>query len=49
MSVGVIDDKEAFVNISQVRLIDVKRLHTKLATLDQKKFEEIRKAIRDLI
>lgn len=49
ISVGIIDDREAFVILSQIRLIDTKRLHDRLAILDQEKFEEIRKAIRDLI
>lgn len=49
VSVGVIDNREAFAILSQIRLIDTKRLHDRLAILDQKKFKEIRKALRNLI
>lgn len=48
-SVGLIEEREAFVILSQIRLIDTKRLHDRLAILDKEKFEEIRKAIRDII
>ncbi len=49
MSVGVIENRKACVILSQIRLIDTKRLHDRLTVLDKGKFEEIRKAIRDLI
>ena len=49
VGVGIIEGKEAFVILSQIRLIDTKRLHARLDILSQEKFEEIRKAIRDLI
>ena len=49
LSVGMVADREAFAILSQIRLIDTKRLHDPLGILDQKKFEKIRKAIRDLI
>lgn len=49
MSVGIIEDKEAFAILSQIRLIDTKRLHDRLVVLDKERFEEIRKAIRNLI
>ena len=49
MSVGVIASREAFAILSQVRLIDTKRLHDRLSILPQVRFDEIRKAIRDLI
>jgi mRNA-degrading endonuclease toxin of MazEF toxin-antitoxin module len=44
--VGVIGDKEAFAILSQIRLIDTKRLHAPLAVLNKDKFKEIKKAIR---
>lgn len=47
--VGNIEGQEAFAILSQIRLIDTKRLHARLAVLGKDKFEEIRKAIRDLI
>ena len=49
IGVGVIADQEAFAILSQIRLIDTKRLHDRLAVLDKEKFEEIRKAVRNLI
>jgi mRNA-degrading endonuclease toxin of MazEF toxin-antitoxin module len=48
-SVGIIEGREAFAILSQIRLIDTKRLHDRLAIVDKEKFEEIRKAIKDLI
>jgi len=48
-SVGIIEGQEAFVILSQIRLIDTKRLQDRLTILDKDKFEEIRKAIRALI
>ena len=49
IALGIIEDQEAFVILSQIRLIDTKRLHDRLAILDKEKFEKIRKAIKDLI
>jgi len=49
ISVGTIEEREAFAILSQIKLIDTKRLHDRLAILDTEKFETIRKAIRDLI
>lgn len=49
ISVGVIEDKKASAVISQIRLIDSKRLHDRLIILNEEKFEEIRKAVRGLI
>ena len=49
INIGVISGKDNFVIISQIRLIDTKRLHDRIAILDQNKFDEIRKAIRNLI
>lgn len=49
IEIGNITGKKAFVILSQIRLIDTKRLHDRLAVLDKEKFEIIRKAIRDLI
>ena len=48
-SIGIIESKEAFAILSQIRLVDTKRLHDRLAVLDKEKFEEIKKAIRFLI
>jgi mRNA-degrading endonuclease toxin of MazEF toxin-antitoxin module len=49
VNIGVISGRDNFVIISQIRLIDTKRLHDRIAILDQNKFDEIRKAIRNLI
>jgi mRNA-degrading endonuclease toxin of MazEF toxin-antitoxin module len=49
MSVGVIVDREAFAILSQIRLIDTKRLHDRLSILPQDQFDEVRKTIKDLI
>ncbi len=48
-SIGIIEGSESFAILSQIRLIDAKRLHDRLAILNKEKFEEIRKAIRNLI
>jgi len=49
LSVGIVEDIEAFAILSQIRLIDTKRLHVRLAILDKSKFQEIKKAIKDLL
>lgn len=49
ISLGEIDGKESFVIISQLRLIDTRRLDTKIGTLEQEVFDSIRKAIRDIL
>ena len=49
IGVGKVAGREAFVILSQIRLIDTKRLHDRLSILDQEGFEKIRKAVRDLI
>ena len=48
-SVGLIAGKQASVILSQLRLIDTKRLHDRLAILAPDKFADIRKAVRNLI
>jgi len=49
MRTGKIKNKEASVIISQIRLIDTKRLSNKIGILNKEKFEEIKKAVRNLI
>ncbi|MFA5838590.1 MAG: type II toxin-antitoxin system PemK/MazF family toxin [Candidatus Paceibacterota bacterium] len=49
ISVGVVDKKKAFAIISQIRLIDTKRLANKIGMLDKTQFETIKKAVKDLI
>lgn len=49
MSLGIINGIEAFAILSQIRLIDTKRLHDRLDVLNKETFERIRKAVRNLI
>lgn len=49
VALGKVDEKDAFAIISQIRLIDTKRLINKVGTLDEIIFEEIRKAIKDIL
>lgn len=46
---GIIEGQEAFAILSQIRLIDTKRLHGQIAVLNKEKFKEIKKAIKDLL
>lgn len=48
-SLGVVDGNEAFVIISQLRLIDTKRLDQQIITLDKEIFESIRKAVKGML
>ncbi len=43
--VGKIEDREASAILSQVRLIDTKRLVKKIMTLDDNVFQELKKAL----
>lgn len=47
--IGEIDKRESYLIMSQIRLIDTKRLINKICTLDKAKFENIRKIARGLI
>lgn len=46
---GEVDGKAAAAIISQIRLVDTRRLVEKIGTLDRIHFETIRKAARDLL
>lgn len=48
-SVGVVADKEARALLSQLRVIDTKRLISKVGYLEKSIFETIRKTVRDLL
>ncbi len=39
-------NRQQFVNLSQLRLFDSKRLNNKMGQLSEKKFEEIKKALQ---
>lgn len=49
VSVGVVEGRVAFAIISQLRLIDTKRLDPKIQVLDKGTFEIIRKAVKDML
>lgn len=49
VSIGKVDDKEAFVIISQIRLIDTKRLVNRVMVLNKNLFEIIKKAVKNLL
>ena len=49
ISIGIVGKRPASVIISQIRLIDTKRLNKRIATLDKKKFENILKAVKDML
>lgn len=49
LSVGAIDGKKAKALLSQMRLIDSKRLAKKIGYLDKDTFEQIRKAAKDIL
>lgn len=44
-----VDGREAFAVISQIRLIDTKRLVNKIGFLDQELFQKTKKAVKDLL
>mgnify|MGYP000659282607 CR=1 FL=1 len=48
-SVGIIDGRSAAAIISQIRLVDTKRLDTHIETLDKEIFDGIRKAVKDML
>ncbi len=49
LKIGKIKNKKASAIISQIRLIDTKRLVKKMGVINKEKFEEIRKAVKGLI
>jgi mRNA-degrading endonuclease toxin of MazEF toxin-antitoxin module len=44
-SLGKVDDREAVANLSQARLFDTKRLIRKIATLDERTYRELARAL----
>lgn len=48
-SVGLVESKEARALLSQMRVIDTKRLVRKIGYLDKEIFNRIRKAAKDLL
>lgn len=49
ISVGTIDGKQASALMSQIRIIDTKRLVNKVGFIDKEVFERIRKAVKDML
>jgi len=49
ISLGRVDNRNAFAITSQIRLIDTKRLINKIGVVDQILFKNIRKAAKDLL
>ncbi len=48
-AIGPVEGKEARALVSQIRVVDTKRLLRKIGYLDNKIFETIRKAVKDLV
>lgn len=46
--IGIINDKTTSVIISQIKVLDHKRLLNRISTLKKQKFLEIRKSVKDL-
>jgi mRNA-degrading endonuclease toxin of MazEF toxin-antitoxin module len=49
IDVGLVDSKQARANISQIKVVDTRRLLEKVCIMGKPAFEAIRKAIRDMI
>ena len=48
ISVGIVDGREARANISQIRVVDTRRLVEKIGFLEKEIFVSLRKAVRGL-
>jgi hypothetical protein len=48
-SIGLVEEKNAHALLSQVRVIDTKRLVRKIGALDQSHFDDIRNAVRGML
>jgi mRNA interferase MazF len=49
IKIGLIEGREAAAVISQIKVIDTKRLSKKICNLDSKLFEHMRKVVKDLL
>ncbi len=49
VSVGVVDGRQARANLSQLRVVDTRRLVEKIGFLEKDIFANIRKIVRDLL
>jgi mRNA interferase MazF len=48
MPVGMVDGRMARANLSQLRIVDTRRLERKIGFLEKEAFANIRKAVREL-
>ena len=48
-SIGLVEEKEASALLSQIKVIDTKRLVRKIGNLDKEIFESIRKTVKDIL
>ncbi len=48
-AIGLVEEKEAHALLSQIKVIDTKRLIRKIGQLDKKVFEHIRKIAKDML
>lgn len=49
ISIGTIEGEEAKANLSQIRVVDTKRLQNRIGFLDKDIFSRLRKAAKDLL
>lgn len=49
LAIGTVDARNARANLSQLRVIDTRRLEEKIGFLDAKRFAEVRKAAKALL
>jgi mRNA-degrading endonuclease toxin of MazEF toxin-antitoxin module len=49
VALGLVGGRNAAAIISQLRLIDTRRLGEPIATLDKMTFESVRKAVKDML
>ena len=49
MSVGLVNGRVARANLSQIRVIDTRRLEQKIGFLEKEMFAELRKAVKNLL
>ena len=49
MSVGLVNGRAARANLSQIRVIDTRRLEQKIGFLEKEIFAELRKAVKNLL
>lgn len=48
LSLGQVDSRDSFAIVSQIRLIDTRRLIDKIGMLDKVKFEELKNTVKNI-